>query len=672
MLIISLTLITAGCNVPVSRNQEFDTALAKFTPVNTLYGPMGGQNISATFLQEVGCRTINGQQECPSGSQVPVSGVTSTSGNTAWTATYDDWPTNYVQSGMYMPADWTVNFTPNQTCLDPKTPATSAAPYPLLPATQTMIQELDPGVGSESWSIGFGDGVIFTTTTTLASPQPVQFTCYVNTLANPQISPTGVLPRFVLDDLLPPYVQVAAISRIAASPLYTTLRLFSSDLQEFSATTATSVAPDGMSATFPYPTQPNKFELPAGGYIGTITTDIPGQQETTNALEPFLIGHDSQTYPGAFGAAYVAPSMVVTATTPIYTRGLCLPGARVVTTSGFSGAAVTSVTQNRLILPNGTSIAVGSSPTVAIALNYTSSLVVNDDDPCTLTTTRYNGAQSILVVNTGSNSVQIVTIGQQPSLSQGTIGVGRKPVAAALAPNGLVYVANYLDGTVSEVNTTTMLQTRTIAVMPNPTSVSFDATGNLWVGGQGYVDEVSIPNWAITSTIAVDGTVNQMAYSPRENAMIQILLQNGTVSSPSNGKTMTSNISYASANSSYSAVNVMNAASKTSSGPTIAAVSTATYIQSPISQYLAFPAQTAFVPPILSTSGLTMPPLTSTAGEVVAVVNGNSFTLTYLPSGDQLVSGTLPYPIRGVAVGPSAVYFTMPESNSVVTVPIKF
>jgi hypothetical protein len=67
-----------------------------------------------------------------------------------------------------------------------------------------------------------------------------------------------------------------------------------------------------------------------------------------------------------------------------------------------------------------------------------------------------------------------------------------------------------------------------------------------------------------------------------------------------------------------------------------------------------------------------MPPLTSTAGEVVAVVNGNSFTLTYLPSGDQLVSGTLPYPIRGVAVGPSAVYFTMPESNSVVTVPIKF
>jgi hypothetical protein len=163
-----------------------------------------------------------------------------------------------------------------------------------------MVQELDPGVGSDSWSIGFGDGVIFTTTTIAVSPKPVQFTCYVNTLANPQISPTGVQPRFVLDDQLPTSVQVAAISEIAASPLYTTLRLFSADLKEFSATPATSVAPDGMSAIFPYPTQPNNSALPAGGYIGTITTDVPGQRETTNALEPFLIGHDSQAYPGAF------------------------------------------------------------------------------------------------------------------------------------------------------------------------------------------------------------------------------------------------------------------------------------------------------------------------------------------------------------------------------------
>jgi hypothetical protein len=61
--------VLIGCNVPVSRNQEFDTALAKFTPVNTLYGPMGGQSIGATFLSDVGCRTINGQNECPSGSQ---------------------------------------------------------------------------------------------------------------------------------------------------------------------------------------------------------------------------------------------------------------------------------------------------------------------------------------------------------------------------------------------------------------------------------------------------------------------------------------------------------------------------------------------------------------------------------------------------------------------------
>jgi YVTN family beta-propeller protein len=331
---------------------------------------------------------------------------------------------------------------------------------------------------------------------------------------------------------------------------------------------------------------------------------------------------------------------------------------------------VTSITQNQLLVPNGTAVAVGSSPTVVIALNYVSTSTTSGP-PCTLIVTTYNGAQSALVVNTGSNTVEVIEIGEK-SFPAGTIAVGQKPVAAVVGPSGLVYVANYLDGTVSEVNTTTLQQTRTIAVMPNPTSVSFDAGGNLWVGGQGSVDKVSVANWTVTSTTPVDGTLNQMAYSPRENAMVQIHLQNGTVSSPSNGKTLTNKISYASANSSYSTVNIMSAANGVSSGPTIAAVSTASYLQSPISQLLAFPAQTAFVPPILSTSGLTMPALTSTAGDVVAVVNGNSFTLTYLPSGDQLVSGTLPYPIRGVAVGPSAVYFTMPESNSVVTLPITF
>jgi hypothetical protein len=48
------------------------------------------------------------------------------------------------------------------------------------------------------------------------------------------------------------------------------------------------------------------------------------------------------------------------------------------------------------------------------------------------------------------------------------------------------------------------------------------------------------------------------------------------------------------------------------------------------------------------------------------------FTLSALPSGEPLMSGTLPYPIRGVSIGGNTIYFTMTESNSVVSVPFNF
>ena len=660
-------LSLVGCNVPVSRNQEFDTAVAKVTRLGTVYAPLGSQNFSATYYSETGPRVINGVTVNPSGDMSPVNGITLSSDNSEYTSSINTgWPTSYHALNMYTPANWTLSFTPTNVpgnvCYDPTTPTTASAPYPTLPSTQSFVQELDPGVGIISWEFGFDNGFFLEEDTLPGVAHPVQFTCYINTQANPQISQSGVLPRFVLDDALPSAVQVAALSQIKAAPANTFLHLFSSDLQQFTGQAATSVASDGMSAVFPYPTGINNAALPAGSYIGTITTDVPGQTETTNAMEPFIIGHDGQTYPGAFGVAFAGPKAVTTGVSqPVGSGKQRCSGSpsTINSTVGFSGPIVTSITQNKLLLPTNTSIAVGSSPTFVLPINYTTDSKTVQIDSCSHQTTQYSGPQSALVVNTASGNVSVVEIGQE-SFPQGTIAVGQQPVAAALGPNNLVYVANYGSGTISEINTSSLTQTRTLPVMQHPTTVAFDSTGNLWVGGQGFVDKVSISNWVVSSSTPVDGTVNGMVYAPTQGAMVQVILQNGTVGHPVTGGTNANPISFSSSQSSYSTVNVLNASTLSSSGPTMTATSNGSYTQSTILPYLAFPAQTAFVPPTM----------TSQSGDIVAVAVGNTFTISHVPTGEQLLSGTVPYAIRGVAVGTTAVYFTMTESNSVVTVPI--
>jgi len=669
--LIALLPVT-GCKAPVNNNQEFDTALAKVTRLGNMYEPMGSQTVGAVLVPNSGsAQTINGTVVQPAGDQSDVSGTTSAAPNSNYVLTYaSPWPTSFIQDNMYMPAYWTVSFTPNRPCYDPNTPPTASAPYTPLPSPQTSVQQLLPGVGSAgSFWAGFS-GDLFQSQPA-PPPTPIPFTCFINTPANPQISPTGVLPRFALDDALPASIQEAADLQINAPASETYLHIYAPDMSVASVQVASSVDPSGMSATFGYPTGPNNTPLPAGAYVSAITTDVPGQTETTNSLEPIVIGHDSQTYPGAFGVAYVHPQETISRYSFTFIRNVCIPNGSTTVNIGYSGPMVTSITQGLLYLPNNTTVAVGTNPTVVIPLNYTTTNTTSGSGTCVSARTSYSGAQSALVVNTGSNSVQVVEIGQQ-AFPAGTIAVGQTPVAAVVAPSGLIYVANYGSGTISEVNTTTLQQTRTLAVMANPTSLAFDASGNLWVGGQGYVDEVSIPNWTVTNSTPVDGTINQMGYSSNQNAMVQILLQNGTVTAPSNGNTMAHAIVYGAPQSSYSTVQVMNTASGTFSNPTLAAADNAAYIQSPIAAQLAFPAQTAFVPATLSGSGITWPAISSVNGDVVAVANGNTFTVSSLPSGEPIIGGTLPYPIRGVAVGGDNIYFTMPESNSVVTLPMKF
>jgi YVTN family beta-propeller protein len=484
-------------------------------------------------------------------------------------------------------------------------------------------------------------------------------------------------PQVALDDALPATLQVTAFDPILAAAGITNLHVIGMDMSNPSNVTAISVASDGSSAVFPYPRQSNGLPLPAGAYITTITTDPSGSPQTTNGMEPFYVAHDDTSYSSAFGVAVAVPQEIVTSfgAADIYGDGTCAgqPYSYTSTNGGNPIPLVTLPTRGQLAIgTSSNTVAVGTTPTVVIAYNdqeqdnYSSR---DQRDQCDNEWDQITGAQSALVVNTGDNSVSLLDIGWY-NYPTGTITVGSLPVAAAISPDETkAYIANYGDGTVSEIDLVNVQKTRTIAVMSHPASVTFDSNGNLWVGGQGAVMNVNVSGWFIASSTPIDGTVNGMSYDTQKGVLVQTMLQNGNSASVAAGGTTgegttgsnpivfntTPGLSYSTQNT----FSVATLASATSTSSTVMG-DNAAYAQSSIAPYLAFPGQLAFVPPIYS----------ATNGDMTATVNGTSFTVSIVGTGEVLIQGTLPYPARSVALSSTAVYFTMPESNSLVSLPI--
>jgi len=492
------------------------------------------------------------------------------------------------------------------------------------------------------------------------------FICYSNDPTHPNFVPTHVVPQFVLDDAIPSSIWFAALDQIPSGGTVT-LDTYDLSLNHDSTVTASSVAADGSSATFSYPTGPNNAPLTAGTYIAAMSNQFGTDPTTIHGFEPFYIAHDDTSYTGAYGVAVAIPKETYRRTT-FYPEGGHLCGIPTTTSGTLGGTAfplVTLLTQGKLTLGNSSNtVAVGASPTVVLAFHDLTTTTSTPDPLCGSygggATYTYTGAQSALVVNTGSNSISIVKIGQA-TYPTGTVAVGNQPVAAAINPGEtLAYIANYADGTVSEVDLSALTVNRSLSVMSHPTSLTFDSAGNLWVGGQGAVSEVNIGSWSISSTFPVDGTINGMSYDATSNVLVQTILQNGSVTAPSGGGTLTAQVHYSVfGSSSYSTQNVLNVATGSSTTSQTFA-DNASYGTSSIASYLAFPAQTAVVPPVY----------TSTSGDLTATVTGTSFTVSVVGTGQILIQGQLPYPARGVAISSSMVYFTMPDSNSLVSLPV--
>lgn len=499
-----------------------------------------------------------------------------------------------------------------------------------------------------------------------SSNNSVQFTCYLNDPTHPDFNSGNVSPQFALDDALPASLWVASFAPIPSGGT-TTLNVYDTSLNNVATMPAISISQGGTGATFSYPSGGASAPLPAGAYITAITNQIGTNPTTINGMEPFYIGHNDTSFTGAYGVAVANPGETYRIVS-FEVEGGHLCGTEKISTGTVGGTTiplVTLLTQSALAIGTASkTVAVGASPTVVVAFHNVTTTVSTPAEICgnygAGTTYTYTGAQSALVVNTGSNSVSIVDVGQE-SLPTGTVAVGNQPVAAVInSAETMAYVANYADGTVSEINLNTVAATRTLSVMSHPAALAFDSSGNLWVGGQGAVAQVSIPNWSVTSSFSVDGTVNSMSYDAASGVLVQTILQNGSASNRSDGSTMSAHVSYSAAPQvSYSVQNLFNTSTGASS-PAQTVGDNAPYSQSSVSPYIAFPAQVVSNPPVY----------TSSNGDLTATVVGTSFTVSVVGTGKTLIQGTLPYPARGIALAPAMLYFTMPDTNSLVSLPI--
>jgi YVTN family beta-propeller protein len=641
-LAISVLIVGLICGCKPNNNATLETDTGRVVHTGGMVlTPLGSQPVAAQWSSDISNGTA------VQGATTSFSGITGpdTAAYNAASAALGYPFTSLPSTDDRMPAYWNVEWIEPSNCLS------TDPPYGPLPNPVTFVHDFEPT--SAFSTVGPNFAMI----------------CVTNSVLNPDFIPTNVSPQFVLDDAIPATISVASFLPIQAANSITNLRVFDTNLTNPANVTAISVGPNGSSATFPYPTQSNGASLPAGAYITTITTDPSNGPQTTNGMEPFYIGHDDTSFTGAFGSAIATPTKVTTVTTGTKGEfGECLnPKTTTTTTGGNPLPLVTLLTQNELAIGSMSNLRqVGANPTVVLAFHDIPESVntglFGPGGSCNTTLTFYSGAQSALVVNTGGNSISIVEVGSYLYPS-GTVSVGNQPVAAAINPaETMAYIANYQDGTVSEVSLSTLSQTRTIAVMAHPSSVTFDNNGNLWVGGQGSLMNINISNWAVASTTAIDGTVNGMSYDAQQSSLVQTVLQNGSAAAPpNNGSTMSAQVSFsASPLVSYTTQSNFNLSTMSASAPVPIFSDNAIYTNSSIAPYLAFAGQTAFSPAIY----------TSSNGDLTATATGTTFTISVISTGQVLIQGTLPYPARSVTLSPNMVYFTMPESNSLVSMPI--
>jgi hypothetical protein len=154
---------------------------------------------------------------------------------------------------------------------------------------------------------------------------------------------------------------------------------------------------------------------------------------------------------------------------------------------------------------------------------------------------------------------------------------------------------------------------------------------------------VNLGNFTIASTVAVSGNVTSMAASNAQNELVYTLVQNCCTAS-SNYVANEIKLSNLTTPGAYSQSNAAAYAPYTMNGtlPSAATIPTATAVSAQF------------------------------GNGVAASSTPTGFVVYDVVSHQQLMAGTTPTPVRGIASDPSntVVYFTLPDSNEYISVPM--
>jgi hypothetical protein len=400
-----------------------------------------------------------------------------------------------------------------------------------------------------------------------------------------------------------------------------------------STVTATSAVP-GSSATFPFPTQSNGSPLAEGFYALTNTNVEPGGSLAWVDSSYLAVG-GTTTLSSAFGVDAVD-----------YLYNVCndpVGGGQQCDSSPptYSAPILTQYYSNQIVSWLGGTIAVGSEP---VAVRGYGSFTYRGHLGGTLYYLK-TGPANAIVANSGSISVSIVSFSTNTDVTD--IAVGAQPMAITLNSTAtMAYVASYGNNSLAEINLSTEAVTRTASGLSGALSVAMDPSGSyVWVGGTNYIYEVSLSNFAVVKSVPVSGSVTSLAASDTQNELVYTLVT-----------------SCCSASSTYAANELL--LSNLSTPGTYAHASAAPY--APYTMNGTLP------------SAAVLPQATN----VVSARFSNGMGASSTPTGfviydlvthQQIMTGTTPTPVRGIASDPDSMfaYFTLPDSNEYISVPLE-
>ena len=414
------------------------------------------------------------------------------------------------------------------------------------------------------------------------------------------------------------------------------LSLYDSQLNLITQESASSVANDGSSATFPFPT--NGGSSLAFGHYSFNVGNVSGGSLNKVGVGLMSVATNDTSKASPFGIDAV--DIANTYTTCPYYGGSCT----VYDTPSGAHPLVTYSTLNQTCLPVYCA-QVGNTP-VAIKAYGVETVTVTGTFyiygmPYFNWTSVTTGPRYALVANYGSNTVSRIdvlspyTVGSLNVVN--TINVGSQPVALVVKADGTkAYVANYGSGTISEIDIATQTQSRTVYVGASPLSLSLDPGGTaLWVGGLNYIAKVDLSSFAVLSNFSASGQVGSLAISAGQNAIVYSAVATGQYL-------------YQAQNASVSTGAPQGTFVSASTVGTAFASGTPGYLLSSVS--------------LVSADANNRYAVTSTP---------TGFALLDLQTQSTMLTGATPSAVRGLAMDPlgQMIYLTAAESNSFITVP---